>query len=85
MSETGTDDRPAPPPRRPQRIAERWIGLFLLGFVCFMPPIVGIFSKPATLFGIPLLYWWLFAVWGALILLAARTAERGRRRARKEE
>jgi len=84
MAETRTE-RPAPPPRRPQGIAEPWIGLFLFGFVCFMPPILGIFSKPATLFGFPLLYIWLFAVWGALILLAARTAERGQRRARREK
>ena len=84
MTETRTD-RPAPPPRRPQGMAERWIGLFLLGFVCFTPPIVGIFSKSVMLFGFPLLYAWLFAVWGALILLAARTAKRGRRRARMDE
>jgi uncharacterized membrane protein len=66
-------------------MAERWIGLFLLGFICFMPPILKIFSKPTALFGLPLLYIWLFAVWSALILLAARTAERDRRRARREE
>lgn len=69
-------DRPAPPSRRPLRMAERGVALFLVGLVCFMPPVLGIFSKPVAPFGLPLLYVWLFAVWAALILLAARAAER---------
>lgn len=84
MAENRTD-RPAPPSRRPLRMAERCVGLFLLSFVSVMPPILGIFSKPATLFGLPLLYVWLFAVWGAVILLAARTAERGRGHVGRQE
>ena len=63
---------------RPQRIAERSVALFLLGLVCFTPPLLGIFGMQERVFGLPVLFVYLFAVWGALIALAARVA--GRRR-----
>ncbi len=65
-------------PTRPRRSAEKSVALFLLGLVCFTPPLLGIFGMPERLFGLPVLYLYLFAVWGALIALAARIA--GRRR-----
>ncbi len=65
-------------PTRPRRSAEKSVALFLLGLVCFTPPLLGIFGMPERVFGLPVLYLYLFAVWGALIALAARIA--GRRR-----
>jgi len=55
--------------------------LFLLGLVLFNKPLLGIFDagSETTLFGIPLLYVYLFAAWGLLIALMAWAVERRRR------
>lgn len=58
---------------------ERHLALFLLGLVLLSPPLLSIFDGPGWLFGIPLLYIYLFAAWGALICLTALAAERWRR------
>jgi hypothetical protein len=44
------------------------MGLFLLGCVWFNYPILTLFNKRVALFGIPLLYLYLFAVWTVIIL-----------------
>ncbi len=51
--------------------------LFILGVVLFNKPMLNIFDVGArqTLFGIPLLYVYLFAAWGALIALMAWAIE----------
>ena len=54
---------------RPGLTGERAIGLFLLAFLALNPPILSIFSAEAILFGIPLLYLYLFGVWGGIIFL----------------
>ena len=64
-------------PRRGTR-GERHLALFLLGLVLLSPPLLSIFNGPGALFGIPLLYIYLFAAWGALIGLTALTSERWR-------
>ena len=56
---------------RPGITTERLVALFLLGIVAFTPPFLGIFNTPRLIFGIPLLYLYLFAVWGLLIGLVA--------------
>ncbi len=61
---------------RPTRVAERSVALFLLGLVCFTPPLLGIFGMQERVFGLPVLYVYLFTVWGALIALAAWIARR---------
>ncbi|MDJ0946003.1 MAG: hypothetical protein QNJ30_21355 [Kiloniellales bacterium] len=65
-------------PRRGTR-GERHLALFLLGLVLLSPPLLSIFDGPGSLFGIPLLYIYLFAAWAALIGLTALTSERWRR------
>lgn len=55
------------------------MGLFLLGAAAFNAPILSIFSADAFVFGIPVLYVYLFAVWTAMIALMALTARRSRR------
>lgn len=51
--------------RKPK--TELLIGLFLLGCVLFNYPILTLFNQRVTLFGIPLLYLYLFSVWSILI------------------
>lgn len=72
---------------RPGITRDRWIALFLFGVLAFSPPLLLMFSAPATVFGAPVLYVYLFLAWGALIGLMAWIAEaqtvrkgRGRRR-----
>jgi hypothetical protein len=57
--------------------AQRLAALCLLGFVLFGYPLLAVFNVPATLFGIPVLYVYFFAAWGALIALMALVIEAG--------
>jgi hypothetical protein len=59
--------------RRGPRVA----ALFLLGCLFFNYPLLALFNVRATVFGIPLLYAYLFAAWGLLIALVAVVMERG--------
>ena len=59
---------------------ERGIALFVLALLAFNPPLLTIFSAPALLFGIPVLYIYLFCAWAGVILLVALSA-----RARRAE
>lgn len=54
---------------RPGLIGERAFGLFLVALLLLNPPILTIFSAEAFLFGMPLLYVYLFSVWGGVIAL----------------
>jgi len=62
------------------RRRDRLIGLFVFGLVLLNPPILLLFGRGQLLFGVPLLYLYLFAVWGVLIAAVAAIAERQRRR-----
>lgn len=64
---------------------ERLIFLFLLGVVLFNPPMLSIFNLPDYLFGIPRLYVYIFACWGALLLVLAVVIERSGDGAEGEE
>lgn len=55
---------------------QRLVAIVLLGCVLFNYPVLSLFSKPGALFGIPLLYLYIFAVWAALIALTAYVIER---------
>ena len=57
---------------------ERLIFLFLLGALLFNPPMLSIFNVPDYLFGVPLLYLYVFACWGGLLLVLALVIERAR-------
>jgi hypothetical protein len=58
---------------RPGITTERLLALFLLGILVFTPPFLGIFNTPRLVAGIPLLYLYLFIVWGMLIAIVALT------------
>ena len=59
------------------RMAPRLVGLFLLGCLLFNYPMLALFNVRASVFGIPLLYAYLFAAWALLIALVAIVMERG--------
>ena len=63
-------------PARRLRQKERLVALVLLGALLFNEPLLGLFDRQQLWFGIPLLYLYLFAAWGAFILLAAVILER---------
>jgi hypothetical protein len=49
--------------------SRRLIGLFLLGYLLFSPPIISLFNLPHMVLGIPLLYGYIFSAWVLLIVL----------------
>jgi hypothetical protein len=50
---------------------KRLVGLFLLGCVLFNYPLLSLFNLKIMIFGIPLLFFYVFTGWTLLILLAA--------------
>jgi hypothetical protein len=55
---------------------QRLVAVFLLGCVLFNYPLIALFNKPGEVFGIPLLYFYLFGVWALLIGLMVWAVER---------
>jgi hypothetical protein len=53
------------------RHGDRLIALFLLGVLLLMPPMLAIFNVERLVFGIPLLYLYLFVAWILLVGLVA--------------
>ena len=54
---------------------DRLIALFLLGVVAFLPPLLRVFGGPATLFGWPLLFIYMFLAWAVIVVLIAIDVE----------
>lgn len=74
MEQTGPE--PVAEAAERERDTARFVALFLLGGIMFSPLLMTIFDAPqAALFGIPLLYLYLFTVWAVLIALAARLSQ----------
>jgi hypothetical protein len=59
-----------------ERSNERLLALAVMGVLALNYPMLFIFSNASLIFGIPILYFYLFVVWGAFILLAALIVER---------
>jgi len=55
-----------------RRRRERLVALVVLGVLALNYPLVALFSHVRLLFGIPLLYLYLFVTWLVLIVLVAR-------------
>ncbi|MEI8395195.1 MAG: hypothetical protein WCF85_10695 [Rhodospirillaceae bacterium] len=55
---------------------DRLIALFLFGLVAISPPILRVFGSSASLFGLPLLFVYIFAVWLLIVVLVALDIER---------
>ena len=58
--------------------AARLAGLFMLGVLLFNYPMLALFNVQGSVFGVPVLYAYLFVVWALLIALVAAVMERGR-------
>jgi hypothetical protein len=56
--------------------AQRLIALFVLGCLLFSFPLLSLFNTGGTVWGIPVLYAYLFGVWIGLIALMALMVER---------
>lgn len=55
---------------------QRLAALCLLGLVLFNYPLLAVFNVPGSVFGIPVLYAYFFAVWAGMIALMALVIER---------
>ena len=54
---------------------QRLIAIFLLGCLLLNYPLFSLFAGPAQLFGVPLLYLYVFFVWAVVIALMAMVVE----------
>jgi acetyl-CoA carboxylase carboxyltransferase component len=59
----------------PESKGQRFVALCMLGMLLFNYPILMLFNVPGALFGVPVLYAYLFIAWAALIALMAYLAE----------
>jgi len=59
------DEEEQPP--EPKRKGERLIGLLIVGTLLLNFPLLSVFSKKHLLLGFPVLFLYLFVVWGLII------------------
>jgi hypothetical protein len=57
---------------------QRFVALCMLGMLLFNYPILALFNVSGVLFGVPVLYAYMFIAWAAMIGLMAWIAESGR-------
>ena len=60
-----------------ERMGHRFVALCFLGLLLFNYPILALFNATGTVFGVPLLYAYIFVAWAALIAMMALVAESG--------
>jgi hypothetical protein len=64
-------------PREDERFSARLVAVAVLGFVLLVPPIVTVFDGGGEVFGVPLIWAYLFVVWaliiGSVALLVSRS------------
>ncbi len=63
---------------RPGKTGQRLVALFVAGAVLLNYPILSLFTRRASVAGVPLLYAYVFGVWIALIAALAWVIERSR-------
>jgi hypothetical protein len=56
----------------------RLVAVFLLGVLLFNYPLLALFNRETSVYGIPLLYFYVFLAWALLIALLALVIERSR-------
>ena len=56
----------------------RLVTVFLLGVLLFNYPLLALFNRTVLVFGVPLLYAYIFVAWALLIGLAALVVEHSR-------
>ena len=60
---------------RTRSIGHRLVALFAMGCLFFNAPLLGIFDRPVSVWGIPLLYLYVFGAWLLLIVAIAWISE----------
>ncbi len=58
---------------------DRLVALFLFAVVAIMPPLLRVFGGGVNVFGWPLLFLYIFCVWGGVVALIAVDVEFGER------
>jgi hypothetical protein len=58
-----------------QTKGQRFVALCMLGLLLFNYPILALFNLSGTVFGVPVLYAYLFVAWAVLIALMAIVAK----------
>ena len=61
---------------RPSLKGQRLAAAFLLGILLFNYPLLDLFADGGRVFGVPLLYAYVFAAWALLIALMATVVEK---------
>ena len=61
-----------------QSKSQRFVALCMLGLLLFNYPILALFDVTGTVFGVPVLYAYIFIAWALLIALMAFVAESDR-------
>ena len=79
---TDLDSKLAGNPWRPK---ERLAATALAGILAFTYPLLELFDRPVLVFGVPLLYLYLFTLWVCLIVGIALLLEKMRRPAVSDE
>jgi hypothetical protein len=59
-------------------MGQQLVGVFLLGMLLFNYPLLALFNRAASAFGIPPLYAYIFLSWALVIALLALVVERSR-------
>jgi len=67
------------------RKSKRLVALFLFGFVLLNYPILSLLNLDITIFGLPLVYIYIFGIWGLLIFLSALVMSRSKKRINNSE
>ena len=62
--------------RKPGPSEARLVGVFLFGCVLFGYPLLALFNVQARVFGVPLLFAYLFFAWALIVALVALLMER---------
>ena len=64
--------------KRSGMTGQRLTAIFMMGCVLLNYPILFVFSRPAHVAAVPLLFWYVFGAWALLIALMAWVIERPR-------
>ena len=71
-----TDPDLATSATRLRKIQDSALLLPLIGAFLLLSPLITVFTGPATLFGLPLIFVYVFGVWLGLVILARAMARR---------
>lgn len=59
-----------------QRRAGQLVAVAVFGFLALNPPLLSLFDRSERVFGVPVLWFYLFVVWAALIGVVAAMARK---------